>query len=520
MAKFANQPTRLAAPIQATDTPTLTHEDAPAFTRDAKSELFLLAVTNMVSEQTFYESGSDRDRRFIQLIHTVTKSDPEWMQNFIPWLRRGALMRSASVQAAAEYARAGGPGARQVIDATLWRADEPGELLAYWFSKYGRALPAAVKRGAADAAQRLYTEKAALKYDGKGNAWRLADVIQLAHVKPKDQTQSALFKYILNRRYGSEAGHGIQGTPGLHDVARRVELEAIIPDQRRAMLDQIGAGETWEWLSGWVPGGMDAEAWGAIIPHMGYMALLRNLRNFDQAGISDEARAYVIAKLMHPAEVAASRQFPYRFWSAYRNTGSLHYAGALEAALEQSTANIPTIGGRTLVLTDTSASMTQPVSTRSAVAHYEIAALFAGAVAKACDEVRLISWADSYSDVGYARGDSVLRTIEKVRGRIGADGHGTHLGRALAAYDGEDRVVIFSDMQIMDGSMTRGYYSPAFDARSVVPVSVPIFAFNTGGYAATPVQSGHGNVYELGGFSDAVFRMIPLVENRGVWPWE
>ena len=38
-----------------------THEGAPGFARDARSELFLLAVATMVGENTFYENAADRD---------------------------------------------------------------------------------------------------------------------------------------------------------------------------------------------------------------------------------------------------------------------------------------------------------------------------------------------------------------------------------------------------------------------------------------------------------------------------
>ena len=170
-------------------------------------------------------------------------------------------------------------------------------------------------------------------------------------------------------------------------------------DQRRGYLREQGtkvlaeAGATWEWLSGWLPGGMDAEAWEAVVPSMGYMALLRNLRNFDEAGISPDAIRYVNGVLANPERVARSRQFPYRFWSAYRNAPSLTWATALEAALELSVRNIPALPGSTLVLTDTSASMTSPVSGRSKVRHFEIAALFAAAVAKRAQDVELVSFA-------------------------------------------------------------------------------------------------------------------------------
>jgi len=54
----------------------LTHEGAPGYARDAKSELFLLAVANMVSEDTFYEKAGQRDQRYEQLISAVAVADP------------------------------------------------------------------------------------------------------------------------------------------------------------------------------------------------------------------------------------------------------------------------------------------------------------------------------------------------------------------------------------------------------------------------------------------------------------
>jgi hypothetical protein len=44
--------TNLTAPIRSMAKRTLTHEGGAAFVRDAESELFLLAATNMVGEDT------------------------------------------------------------------------------------------------------------------------------------------------------------------------------------------------------------------------------------------------------------------------------------------------------------------------------------------------------------------------------------------------------------------------------------------------------------------------------------
>src|SRR5262249_26472529 len=152
---------------------------------------------------------------------------------------------------------------------------------------YGRKIPMPVKRGIADAARRLYTERAALRYDGLARQIRMADVIELTHPSPRDHFQSALFRYLLDRRHHDDA---VAAPTVLPLLAAAAQLDAVPVDDRRALLRERGpaalaeAGYSWERLSGWLPGGMDAEAWEAVIPSMGVMALVRNLRNFDQAG--------------------------------------------------------------------------------------------------------------------------------------------------------------------------------------------------------------------------------------------
>ena len=47
--------TNPTASIRTTNQRTFTHEGGEAYVRDVESELFLLAATNMVGEDTFYE---------------------------------------------------------------------------------------------------------------------------------------------------------------------------------------------------------------------------------------------------------------------------------------------------------------------------------------------------------------------------------------------------------------------------------------------------------------------------------
>ncbi len=61
-----------------------TYEGGRAFVRDAESELFLLAATNMVGEGTFYERAAGRDARFVDLVHEVAVANPAFVAGTDP----------------------------------------------------------------------------------------------------------------------------------------------------------------------------------------------------------------------------------------------------------------------------------------------------------------------------------------------------------------------------------------------------------------------------------------------------
>lgn len=515
--------TNLRSPVTAV-APARTHEGGRAFRRDAKSELFLLAVTNLVGEDTFYEAADARDTRFRSLVAAVTAQDPDWVARFVPWLRRSANLRSASVVAAVEYVRAGGPHGRRVVGSACLRADEPAEVLAYWTSRYGRAVPQPVKRGVADAARRLYDERAALRYDGAGRPWRMGDVLDLAHPRPAGPAQSALFGWLLDRRHDRATSEPGEVAAELATIRAWTALAAVPAGERRALVTApdgpqrlAGAGMTWESVSGWLGGPIDADVWSALIPSMGYMALLRNLRNFDRAGVPDEVAETVAARLAHPAKVARSRQLPFRFWSAYRATDSARWVPALERALRAATANLPSFPGRTLVLVDTSASMSSVgLSARSSVTPVQAAAVFGVALAAKGADVDLVGFASGTFRHQVRRGASVLREVERFVARVGEVGHGTAIASALASsYAGHDRVVLVTDMQTHAEPAFRGV------ADRQVPAHVPLYGFNLGGYGTTVLDAGGPGRHEFGGLSDATFGMISMLE-RGQdagWPF-
>ncbi|MFC4051283.1 TROVE domain-containing protein [Actinomadura syzygii] len=502
-----------------------THEGAPGYAHDAKSELFLLAVANMVGEDAFYESGGDRDSRFRDLVHRVAVEDAEWTSAFLPWLRDEANMRSASLVAALEAVRARldaglNGGNRQLVAGVMRRADEPGEALAYWTSTHGRAVPKPVKRGIADAVQRLYNERSLLKYDADTRGFRFGDVVDLVHPAPAADRpwQGDLFKHALDRRHGRD-----EPVPeSLRTLRARAELMAVPVGERRAVLAADGADRlsraamTWEALAGWLQGPLDSAAWETVIPSMGYMALLRNLRNFDEAGVSDEVADRVAARLADPEQVARSRQFPFRFFSAYLAAPSLRWGHALDRALTAATANVPAFPGRTLVLVDTSGSMTSlGVSKRSQMTYAQMAALFGVTLAARGNDVDLYGFADGTFRHAVGPGASVLREVRRFVKRTGEVGHGTRVAESVrTTYAGHDRVVILSDMQ----TFGTAWAGPVTDA---APANVPMYAFNLAGYGHGAIPTGTGARHELAGMTDTAFRLIPLLEagRDADWPW-
>jgi hypothetical protein len=527
MTKFSgteNRPQRAdpAAPERTPAAQARTLEGAFAFEPDAESELFLLAATNVDAADTFYERAGDPDARFVALVHEVTRSNPAFIAGadlaagqvgLAQYLRETMLLRSAAVVMAAEYVAAGGPGGRSLIARTLQRADEPAELVAYWLANYGRRLPMPVKRGVADAVRRLYTECAALRYDSLTRQLHLADVIELVHPEPRDAAQSTLFRYLLDRRHHNDA----VADANLKVLTAAAELDAVPVEKRRLVLRVFGAdalaraGFSWERLSSWLPGGMDAESWEAVIPTMGVMALIRNLHNFDQAGISEAAVEAVIARIVDRDEVAKARLLPCEAWAAYTNTPSLLWRRALSRTLEHTTSNVPSLDG-TLVVIDTSGSMQSRVAGRSTMTRVEVAAVMAMATAKVGRDVDVVIYGADNARVPGLAGTSVLAGVEKVAGLIGSVGQAAYGHTAIARHfdlKRHRRVVLFTDDQQQDSDHVR---------LSHVPL---IYTFDLAGHRLSALPDGQRGRYTLGGFTDATFTAMAVLEagRDSGWPF-
>lgn len=483
--------------------------------RDEKSDLFLATVTTTAGD-TYYENEDARDGRIRQLTRDLSDKDPGWLLRLVRWARDEGNMRRVPMVVTQELIKArldgkvddhtpGKPGlSRVAANVACIRPDEPSKMLVHWEETYGKPFPKPLKRGLADACTRLYTERSALKWDTSALKYRFGDVLEICHPTPRDARQADLFEWLLNRRHGRKSEYFESLEMVNENEHSREHAKEDLPSERARLIvnpDVLArAGMTWENLSSMGP--MDAAAWEAMIPHMGYMALLRNLRNFDNAGISVIATDAVKAKLVDPDEVARSRQFPFRFLSAYLNSNA-HWHDSLDTALGLSLRNVPELPGKTLQLVDCSGSMfNYEIPTRA-----QKAGVFAAAVAQRAEECE--TW--GFGTFGNQRRLNTSPPPLQVAASLPSLG-GTHTARSLNAVwrarGPFDRVIILTDEQIGSGG----------DPGQTVPRDVMLYTFNVAGYRGAQTRSSRTR-HTFGGLTDQGFSAIPATEAGIKYDW-
>lgn len=545
------------SPVQTTDERVESYEGHEGYGRTPKSELFLLACSFMGGDDNFYETSQDRYARLVSLVNDKSVyHDISWLCGFVGWVRNVANMRTVALVIAVEAMAArlandltepvtagflvdGEPvqaSNRNLINVAMSRADEPAEMVAYWNHEHGGIFPQPLKAGIGDAVRRLYDEFSVLKYgDSRTATLGAKDVLRVTHPKPSNDSQRALFGWITG-------AVTLTGPETLPMIWTRGKLNNI-PREDRVLTDGMAelireAGFTWENLSEWNPEGMNAQAWEVMIPRMGAFALLRNLRNFDQVGISDEAVATVMHRL-NSGKISGI--LPFQVYGAYRALESVRWAPALDSMLTQCCSNIPTLNDNSLVLGDMSQSMWAKVSQKSAMSYADAAGVFAAALKVANPNgVDLYQFGSEYQsqwvheyqagpwigqrqpalhntnwhgvteEVHASRGASVL----SVMGKLHCMG-GTKIHQAIADTfrPGKySRVIILTDEQ-------------AFSSRHVdtlIPASVPVYIWNFAGYQSSVMQVGERNRHTMGGLTDNSFKMISILEagTSAKWPWE
>ena len=379
-----------------------THEGATARHIAPLAQLRRSVCSCLLWEQEFYEDGQTIADRIAEL---VKECKPEDVAALAIEAREQFKLRHMPLYLVRELARH--PKRKdhpQLVSKTLarviQRADELSEFVAIYWKEKKQPLSKQVKRGLAWALHK-FSEYNLAKYNRDG-AVKLRDVLFLSHAKPKDEKEAALWKKLA-------------------------ENELATPD-------------TWEVA---LSGGADKkETFERLLREgqLGYLALLRNLRNMDQAGCDT---ALIVGHIT--ARKGAERVLPFRFIAAAR--AAPQFEPALDGAMQAALGHLEKLPGHTLVLVDNSGSMYAPMSAKSDMHRSDAAAGVAIIARGVCESVRVFAFSDSLAEVPPRMGMALRDAIN------GATEHSsTYLGASIGHLNTmpHDRLIVITDEQSHD----------------------------------------------------------------------
>lgn len=374
--------------------PGITHEGDPARELTAEQNLRRSVLSCLLWENEFYEDGQTIADRIFALATDVSS---ETLAELAAEARELMKLRHAPLMLLCALIAKGGPMVAPTIERVIQRADEMAELVALYWRHGKRPLSKQMKLGLARAFVKFDAYQLA-KYDRDGDV-KLRDVLFLCHAKPKDTAQAEVWKQLVDKTLAS-------------------------PD-------------TWEVA---LSGGADKAATFTRLlgeRKLGYLALLRNLRNMDQAGV-DEA----LIKDAILARRGAERVLPFRYVAAAR--AAPRFEPWLDQALAETVLEQPVIKGRTLILVDVSGSMDARLSAKSDLTRMDAAATLASIVP---GDVRVFTFSNQVVETPPRRGMAGVDAI------VRSQPHGgTELGKAVKAMNTirHDRLIVITDEQSHD----------------------------------------------------------------------
>jgi hypothetical protein len=323
----------------------------------------------------------------------------------------------------------------------LQRADEPAEFLALYWKDKKQPLSKQVKRGLAWSLRR-FSEYDLAKYNRNAEV-TLRDVLFLSHAKPKDEAQAALWKKLAANELMTPDTWEVQLSAG---ADKKETFERLIREKK-----------------------------------LGYFALIRNLRNMEQAGVDVQlVREAILAR-----KGGADKVLPFRYIAAARH--AKQFEPQLDAAMQAALMELPKLAGNTVVLVDNSGSMSAQLSGKSEMTRADAAAGVALVARGVCESVRVFAFSDRCVEVPPRTGMALRDAI-----RTATPMGGTQLGAAVVTVSKlpHDRLIVITDEQSAD--------------RVPDPKGL--------GYMINVASNRHGVGYgkwlHIDGWSDAVVRFI------------
>ena len=470
--------------IKNTVAPVLTEGGARAYPHlTAYQQLRRTLLACLLWEDSFYEDGQSISDRIQSLCKEISL---EQLSALAIEARTEQNLRHAPLLIIREMARRplGGKLVGDTIAKVIQRADELAEFVSLYFGGSdrrvtGQKLSKQVKRGLVLAFNKFDAYQLA-KYD-RDYGVSLQDVIYLVHAKPR-----------------TTDGMVANATPIDKPKYKRGKAQRhLSSDLHNLVAGTLPTPDTWETqLSA---GGDKKETFTRLLVEekLGYLALLRNLRNMDKAGVDPQIVQDAIL-----LRRGASRVLPFRYVAAAR--AAPRYEPVLDQALVSSLASMEPLGGVTAVLVDVSGSMGAALSAKSDLTRMDAAATLASIIP---GNVRVFSFSDRTVEVPARKGMSGVDVITRSQTHSG-----TALFEAVALVNKNikyDRIIVITDEQATDLSGFHGYGRGGITS---LPDPMP----GTKGYminvASYQNGVGYGKWTSITGFSERVLKYIAELE--------
>lgn len=504
-----------------------------------------------------HDGLDDVATEIVATIWDVLESDnPKDALSIAHWLRREMNIRLTPqvILVLASHNPKSQPFVREYAPLVVQRADEVQTCIMlhrYFFGM--KTIKNCLAQGLSDALSK-FGERALLKYEGQ--AWpQWKDVLLMLPRKKGKPLNKALQEYFM---FGGslENGERLVNKSETPICWARKELSGRKNFDKTAQKLVVDSAANWEVVLSQF--GQDStskrKVWEFLVENnlIGYMALLRNLRNMLSADVSTETIKKVAEQLSDAERVRNSKQLPFRFASAYTMLGgsfggtSHGYMGwgwggvdvpdtssfngkkvnllleAIENAADVATENVPILPGLTAIFADNSGSMGTPVSERSVVTCALAANVIAGIIAKRSEDARICAFGTDVAEINWTKNTHVLDFYKKLA-KANTNGCSTNTWRCAEWLNEQkvkpDRVIILSDMQVWDS----GYRGSSFygGSRSFCDAwgkfkrgskDSWLHCVNLNGYGDSMVPEGDDKVNLVGSFSEKVISMLLSTE--------
>jgi 60 kDa SS-A/Ro ribonucleoprotein len=476
------------------------YEGANAYVLTPQLELYTAVATAGLSDQ-FYEKANDKLERIRKLI---AKNDAAFVAKLAVYAREKMYLRSIPLVLTVELAKqqSGNDVVGKLANRVVQRADEITELLAFYAIANERTdvkklnkLSKQLQKGLAEAFNK-FDEYQFAKYN-RDAAVKLKDALFLVHPKAKDEAQQLLFNKIVNDEL---------------QVPYTWETELSALGQQKyanAELKQAAVKAKWEEL--------------IMSGKLGYMAVLRNLRNILEAEVSKEALNKVCEYIANEKAVANSKQLPFRFLSAYRelkvlNNGRVSKVlDALEQAVLFSAANISGYDEDTKVViaADVSGSMQKPVSAKSKVLNYDIGLMLAMLLKNRCANAVTGMFGDTWKVINVPN-KNILANVQEFYNREGEVGYSTNgylvIKDLVNSNKIVDKVMLFTDCQLWNSNNSRENIADLWRGYKKIAPAAKLYLFDLAGYGNTPLSVQRDDVFLIAGWSDKIFGALDAIE--------